>query len=67
MKVLLPWVKSILDLPSLQAICQSVWVLLFDTSSSPFPHGPVKGRRPILLYSVFLASCPSFPSLKFYF
>ncbi|KAB0350917.1 hypothetical protein FD754_015774, partial [Muntiacus muntjak] len=24
---------------SLQTICQSAWVLLFDTSSYPFPHG----------------------------
>lgn len=66
-KVLLPWVKSTLVLLSLQAICQSVWVLLFDTSSSPFPHGLVTGRRPILLYSVFLASCPSFPIPKILF
>lgn len=67
MKVLLPWAKSIPVLLSLQAICQSAWVLLFDTSSYPLPHGLVTGRRPILLFSVFLASCPSFPIPKILF
>lgn len=52
---------------SLQAICQFTWVLLFDTSSSLLPRGPVMGRRPSLLFSVFLASCPSFPIPKILF
>lgn len=61
------WARTRTILPPLQAICQSTRAHQFDTSSpslSPWTGQRQETQPPLFSVS---ASCPAFPSLKFYF